>query len=344
MRHFRYFLLIAASALMGAPATSAIVNSLRLPSQMGTMPGAVPLSVMTYNVKGLPWPVASGRPAAITEIGSRLRAMRGAGVQPNLVMLQEGFSEEARKLGTFADYRYVAFGPDTAPEMARPPLGMAFAAHEQRLKGEGVGSLLNSGLVILSDYPIIRTARYAFPAGACAGFDCLAAKGALVAWVDVPGAGRPVAVVDVHLNARKATMVSIGRADAAYFWQVASVRRFLGRVVSADTPVIFAGDLNIGIYGDRTAAFSAPIIGSGQREVLPEVLAEGKVPLPSLREALGVVERNKDKIFARNAGGIALTPQRAWVPFGVANTASPLSDHAGFVVDFTLSKARQRAG
>ena len=37
------------------------------------------LAVLTYNVKGLPWPAASGRKEALAQIGARLAAMRRKG-------------------------------------------------------------------------------------------------------------------------------------------------------------------------------------------------------------------------------------------------------------------------
>jgi hypothetical protein len=53
----------------------------------------VELSVMTYNVEGLPWPVRSGaapssRPSAA--VGRPARE----GLEPDVVLLQEGFRDE----------------------------------------------------------------------------------------------------------------------------------------------------------------------------------------------------------------------------------------------------------
>ena len=59
------------------------------------------LSVMTYNVNGLPWPVAFGREAALERIGARLAEMRRGERQPRLVLLQEAFRDDAAaQLGT----------------------------------------------------------------------------------------------------------------------------------------------------------------------------------------------------------------------------------------------------
>ena len=40
------------------------------------------VSVMTYNVHGVPWPVADDRSAALSAIAAQLRSMRAAG-RPN---------------------------------------------------------------------------------------------------------------------------------------------------------------------------------------------------------------------------------------------------------------------
>jgi len=57
---------------------------------------------MTHNVKDLPWPIAQGRAAAPRAIGDRLAAMRGAGRQPTVVVLQEAFIDEAKAIGDLA--------------------------------------------------------------------------------------------------------------------------------------------------------------------------------------------------------------------------------------------------
>jgi hypothetical protein len=51
-------------------------------------------SVMTYNVEGLPWPIRSGRGDKLKAIGRELAAMREKGVEPDVVLLQEGFRDE----------------------------------------------------------------------------------------------------------------------------------------------------------------------------------------------------------------------------------------------------------
>lgn len=334
---FRALALLATASLLGASAMSAPGYNIE-PADTSTWPAATgAVSVMSYNIKGLPWPIALGREDAISAIGQRLAAMRSSGAQPRLVLLQEAFGDTAKALGEAGGYRFVVTGPLVSMSHESHPIGHAFAEDGQWIKGERSGSLTGSGLAILSDYPVVKIARYAFPEGACAGYDCLAAKGVLVAWIDVPGAGEPIVVVDTHLNARRATHVTRERADRAYAWQVAAVRKFLSKALPPDTPVIFGGDFNTGQAPARVAAISRPFVDGAQIDGLRTVLAANKVMFGSKTEAQRIVNRNKDIIFSRDGVRVALRPERAWIPFPVGSQA-PLSDHAGFVIDFSLER------
>ncbi len=70
--------------------------SYRGPLQSPTFDGR--LSVMTYNIHGLPWPVAWGRTSAFVQITQRLGALRAGGRQPHVVLLQEAFTRQAQAM------------------------------------------------------------------------------------------------------------------------------------------------------------------------------------------------------------------------------------------------------
>lgn len=336
MRHLRLAALLAAATLLGAPRVpEAPAQDLAALSAAWPAP-AGELSVMTYNIKDLPWPVASGRDAAAEAIGARLAAMRARGVQPDVVLLQEAFGDEALAIGRIAGYAHTIAGPQQAPTAAAPPLGRSFADAAQFIKGETSGSLMNGGLVILSDLPITRVERHAFPQGACAGFDCLAAKGVLIAWAAVPGTKREVALVDTHLNSRGSAHVPLERTDTAYAWQANRLRQLLAERIAPGTAVILGGDFNTGKIPARIASVATPLLAGPAPEVLPALLREGAVATGDRAEAAGLVDRNKDKIIARSGKGLRLVAERAWVPFGLLERR-PLSDHAGFVVDFAVA-------
>lgn len=298
-------------------------------------------SVMTYNVKGLPWPIASGRGLALSEIGTRLADMRAEGSQPTVVMLQEAFADDAKAIGARAGYRYAEHGPEAAPATALAPLGEDFAEAARADRGETLSPVLDSGLMIFSDYPIVRTERVAFPRGACAGFDCLASKGVVIAWIALPGFDRPVAFVNTHLNSRRATHVDLARADEAYAWQMHYIAQVVGELVDADTPVIFAGDFNVGDVAARQDAFvSFAPLGARQSDVLGSAIASGNVAPSASAEIEAIKSYNKDMILARDgaAHGGQLTAEQALVPFPKFSVDAPLSDHAGLMIAFAPAK------
>ena len=121
------------------------------------------LSVLTYNVHGLPWPLTFGRPAAFAKIETRLRAMRHEGVQPHIVVLQEAFTADAKQIGRRSGYRYIVDGPGRALRSPAPetPADAAFAARASFWRGESGAKLVDSGLQILSDYPVLSVRRAA---------------------------------------------------------------------------------------------------------------------------------------------------------------------------------------
>lgn len=300
------------------------------------------LSVLTYNVKGLPWPAALGRDDALDAIGKRLSLMRRRGVQPQIVLLQEAFTDDAEDIGRTAGYRYRVRGPSSRERLRSAPLGENFSEEAQWSKGEASGPVVNSGLVILSDFPIERVKTLAFPDGACAGFDCLATKGMVIAWVKVPGLDAPLAVANTHLNSRRSTHVSRSRADEAFAWQSAAIRDFVESEVEPDAPIIFGGDFNAGRAAPRRAAFDANLpLGPRQEDALATALANRSILPSSQTAAFDTITRNRDKILFRSGAGTKVTPQLGWVPFGEERSSSPLSDHTGFVVSFTLTRNTQ---
>lgn len=342
MRGIRLLGWLALAGLLMAPTKSQPAYP---PMPVLEQPAAIAgsgLSIMTYNVKGLPWPVASGREPALAEIGSRLAEMRRTGTQPGIVLLQEAFTDDAKAIGRRSGYRYVAYGPSSAPTRSTPPLGAAYAAAARRDRGENLGVVLDSGLAIFSDYPIVASREIAFPQGACAGFDCLAAKGVLIAWIEVPGIDRPIAVANTHLNSRHATHVDLARADAANAWQIEQVERAIADEVSPETPVIFGGDFNIGNVGARQDAFAhfAPL-GSRQHNALAILLARNEPSLAAIPEAAAVAERNKDMLLFRNGLHVSdqLHPNSAVFPFPLSLGHQPLSDHSAIMVNFRIARA-----
>lgn len=296
------------------------------------------LSVMTYNVKGLPFPAALGRPAALEKIAEQLGSLRLSGRQPDVVALQEAFVPEAKAIAARAGYKWIAIGPQPSEALGTPSdrserLASANLANGASwTRGETEGKWVDSGLVIMSDYPIIAARRMAFPASLCAGFDCLASKGLLVAWVRVPGQAQPVAVANTHLNSRRASGVSVDRANQAYKLQLAAAFSFIHAQVPASQALVFAGDFNVGHDPDRI---------SGAKSLIGDALgtAEASSRLPGAETTLrpelaAIVKRGKDKQYYRSGTATKLAFGAMDVPFGAHPGADALSDHIGYVVTY----------
>jgi len=311
--------------------------------------GAQPVSIMTYNVEGLPWPIRFGRTTAAREIGDRLAALRREGAQPHILVLQEAFGAEQKAIGERAGYRYRVDGPGEADRnpaamAAETPADRAYLAHAHRLRGEGWGKWAGSGLVLYSDYPILAVRSTVFPDYACAGFDCLANKGALMAVVAVPGSPQPVAVVATHLNSKTASGVGKARYTYAFSRQMDVLGGFLREALPAGVPYVIAGDTNVGAGATRAGLFgtmvaSLPRTGAPGVNALTTCLAPGstcRVDTPD--EARRSHEKGKDLEVYGSGTAVRLQPVTVSVPFGHGPDGSMLSDHIGYAVGYAMMR------
>lgn len=336
MRLFRKFggLPLVALALAATPPVSA---------QPATARPSIDLSVLTYNIHGLPWPVASDRSDDFDRIAAQLRTMRAAGTQPHVVVLQEAFTARAKAIGAAGGYRYSATGPaaDASNPMVPTAADHQFAEQASWFKGERSGKLLDSGLQILSDYPILAVRRMPFPAFACAGFDCLANKGVLMALVKVPGSASPVVVATAHFNSRHASGVADARSNYAYQRQVDAAGQFLAHSPWQQYPIIFAGDFNVGSRNPRQAYLTAAAAGwwgadrSGAvRDAMHSCHGQpGRFPAAAEES----YTHNKDWQFFASTRLARLTVDAISVPFGRGIGGQMQSDHIGYTARYSLA-------
>lgn len=337
-RRFHAWLLVLAGATMGGASLSKSAPTTATAPDAWPLRGNAPdVSIMTYNVKGLPWPVALGRDAALKRIGERLAAMRRVGRQPEVVVLQEAFIPQAKALGDLGGYPYRIDGP-----YARPSAGADGDA--AWYLGETGSAVLDSGLVVLSDLPVQAVERAAFPTGACAGYDCLAAKGVLLVTVDVPGKG-PLIIAVTHLNSRKASRAPIPRTHAAYGYQVGFLAELLRKNRSNGAPMVLAGDFNRGQRQVRIATLEREL---GQlsganvlREALRERMAVDARGLGRSPDAIHIRQRARDMQFVFDGSHWQLQPVGGEVPFGTEPDGSTLSDHMGFTIRYRLTPLDQ---
>jgi len=331
--------LLCAASSCGVPAET------RLPvAQARPFDGT--LSVLTYNVEGAPWPFARNRPPAFAQISERLRMLRRVGSSPQIVVLQEAFTDTAQAIGHDAGYRYVVQGPTESdvPVATPTPADGAFAAAGRWWLGETQGRMLGSGLMLFSDYPVVRVRRIAFPDFACAGYDCLASKGALLVTVRIPGAPAPVDIVTTHLNSRHSSGVSDDRSLYAYRRETDFLTTFINRWHDPAAPLIVAGDFNPGRAQPRWAALRQAIArwrgGSRFQDAISEVvhgrLARG-APLPG--DVHAILRRSEDWQFYASGRDAALAVLGVRIPFGHEPDGTQLSDHIGYSALYRLTPA-----
>lgn len=305
------------------------------------------LSLLTYNVEGAPWPFALDRPRAFVRIAARLRALRRAGRSPGVAVLQEAFTADAQAIGRAAGYRYVVEGPGPAEANAVPPdaADLGFAAGARWWLGETQGKLLGSGLLVLSDYPIVRIRRMAFPDYACAGYDCLANKGVLLVTVRIPGAPTPVDIVTTHLNSRHSSHAGDARSLRAYARETIFLSAFINRWHDPANPLIVAGDFNAGKARPRWAALRRAVASwrglGGFREALTLVAqrrtARGMAPSADIA---AILRRATDWQFFTPGATADMDAVAVQVPFGREPQGGMLSDHIGYAVRYRLDRRR----
>lgn len=233
------------------------------------------VSVLIYNVAGLPWPVGCGkksrnldlrgeripiacnRSAALKDIGDVLGEFRRQGSEPDIIMVQEAFISAAAEIPERGGYPNWVAGPgyrDLGLKYSERA-SQAFIDERSFWKGEKFGKRQSSGLLLASNFPIVKHYNHAFNQWECGGYDCLANKGLLVAELEIPGLPDTLAVATTHYNARRSTGVSNERALMAHNLQVASANAFLNSLGRDFLPFIWGGDLNMRHAPDRIQYF-----------------------------------------------------------------------------------------
>ncbi len=324
------------------------------------------LSVLIYNVAGLPWPLGCGkrsrstdsdgeripiacdRSAAMEAIGERLGEMRQRGEEPDVLMLQEAFIEAAEQIPTLGGYQNWVTGPgsdDLGPEFStRAPTD--FLAERSLLKGEKFGKWQSSGLMIASDYPIHVRYSHPFPQWECAGYDCLANKGTLTVELDIPGMPDPLAITTAHFNSRGASGVSRERALVAHNLQVDETDEHLDALERLYLPFIWGGDLNMRHDADRIdyfveraerASVKNPY-DTGLNEVSSFCISNPTAcEMRSFRETDAPWWETQDLQGWSAGARVQIQPIRMEKRFDDVENGRLLSDHDGVLVHYRLS-------
>jgi endonuclease/exonuclease/phosphatase family metal-dependent hydrolase len=292
------------------------------------------ISVLTYNVRGLPWPIAKGRAKALKKIGAELAAMRREGRQPDVVLIQEGFRGEVADLVKASGYSHWAQGP-TRRERASgtaPEDGRGYRRVRYLRSGEGWGKFTSAGLHVLSDAPIveIRNTPYRF----CAGFDCLANKGAMLVRLALPDLPGEVDVINTHLNSKRASKVPLSRSLRAHNLQTEELIAFINDHRNAAAPLLIGGDFNVRNAAARYdhQAAERPYLVVSEFCNDPANACEGQDP-----EDEQPWLRSQDLQAFMGAGEVSVRPVQVETMFGPDERRRRLSDHDGYLVRYRFS-------
>ncbi|MDZ4371748.1 MAG: endonuclease/exonuclease/phosphatase family protein, partial [Phenylobacterium sp.] len=288
------------------------------------------LSVLTYNVRGLPWPIALGRDEALREIGRELAGLRRQGRQPDVVLIQEGFTHDVAVLVRESGYRYWARGPGRREST---PFAGAILGARDVLRGEGVGKVFGAGLHVLSDAPILDVRHAAF--NNCAGLDCLANKGAMLVRVAPDGLPTPIDIVNTHMNARKASRAPRSRTLPAHNGQVRELAAFISTHRAPGAPLVVGGDFNVRNSPQRYYfdALERPYTVVSEYCATVQSGCGPDAPDPASEPWL-----SSQDLQAFRDGEVQVKPVRAEQIFAAASGRA-LSDHPGYLVRYRLSWA-----
>lgn len=348
LKRFAPFALLLSVAPLSAMTGSHPITIKAALEPSPSLPQSDEISVLTYNVKGLPWPIANDREAAFGTIEQRLIGLRARSAQPHIMVLQEAFTDRAKQIGSNSGYAYYANGPgrDETAQVSQARGSKAFLLGSSSLKGETAGKWVDSGLQIFSDYPIVSVKRAAFPNDACAGYDCLANKGVLLVELRVPGQPIPVTIVTTHLNSRHASGVSETRSLSAYKRQVSALGDFVRSNRKADSPLIVGGDFNASSPARRAVLSQANMVLAADGTAQPSSSGLDAIRASStLRgnlaiDAAYIARRGRDWQFFGSGPSWSIEPTALKIPFGREKDGSSLSDHFGFVIDYKIGRVR----
>jgi endonuclease/exonuclease/phosphatase family metal-dependent hydrolase len=307
------------------------------PVALSTGETVIDISVLIYNVEGLPWPARRGRGRALDDIGAALARLRAAGAAPDIIMVQEAFTRRGAAIGVAADYPFVAAGPRASDRRsaAGADIPRDFAKARRFLKGERFPKVLNGGLYIFSKFPIRRAASDPFSARACAGFDCLSNKGALLASVDIPGAPTPVDFLTTHMNAQGASRVDLDRTHVAHRLQTDEIAKFLTAHRGEDHPLIFGGDFNMRNASNRLEHFTYRKPYHIVRHYCTVAVDDCDVRMSWDGDAPWL--DTQDLQGFDDGALVTLRPARVEAMFDGPETGGKLSDHDGYLVTYRLS-------
>lgn len=338
------FLLVSVAGLPGCAdyvyeTRSAADSPFPVPEITPTSEGlsATQVSVLIYNVEGLPWPARSNRKGKLIQIAEELKKSRDGGEGPDFILLQEAFSRTAAKIAEISGYTNVVAGPRRSRKRRDQGADIPkdYKKDRRRFKGERFVKFLNSGLYVLTDHKILSYVRDPFSKHACAGFDCMANKGILSVRAQVEGVPAPLEIFTTHMNSQRASGVKTPRANKAHEFQVDENETFLANHRDENNPFVFAGDFNMRNSTGRLEYFGEHLRYNVVRHYCTVVVQDCQIEMSWDGDEPWL--DTQDLQFFGSGKDVKIRPIRAEAMFDEEHPAGKLSDHDGYLVTYRLS-------
>lgn len=335
--------LLASACATPSPRRSMACADATAPSLSTTPDGraiTTTLSVLTYNIEGLGWPARTGRATALRAIGDRLAALRAEGRAPDIILFQEMFSGAAKRAVAATGYPAIVTGPRRTTR-AQGVTKDALPGRSHIMRGEIGVHVTGSGLAIASRYRVVHVDMHAYGRYSCAGIDCLANKGLVLARIAIPGVPTPIDIYDTHMNSRGASRAPTHRNLAAHNRQSLEASAFIDRTHDDAYPLIFGGDFNMRHSESRWGNFSRYQSLDLVHRVCANPASGCDVRLSWKGEAPWM--DTQDLQFFWPGDSVSIRPIRVEAMFDNGPDGPALSDHDGLLVTYRLSWPRNAA-
>jgi endonuclease/exonuclease/phosphatase family metal-dependent hydrolase len=266
---------------------------------------AVNFRMLTYNIKGLPPVAAPGwKNDRFPVIAQRLSERLANGTAPDVVVLQEVFTSEAKALVQLSGYPYSAEGPTRD--------GNGPDGDFQKFYG--------GGIFILSRYPILETGRANYNDKDCATWDCHANKGVVYVKIRVPGVDQTVTVFDTHMQSGKAN-------DQVRIIQMDVMNRIVSENYKEGELMFYGGDFNSSPDQPSFSVLKSILKTNTAGEYCTQNVDTCKIQNDS--SADDVFAKTIDHIFFKGTAEYSVVPVTIERNFRELYGDRPLSDHLG---------------
>lgn len=268
---------------------------------------AFELRVLTLNLNGLPLGVDHTRYA---DVGKKLGKLREVGTAPHVVVLQEAFSKYTEDAIRYSAYPFLYRGPGS-----------------QGLK-------IRSGLVILSEFPILEAGQLPFES--CTGFDCFARKGVHFVKIQAPQYPTPLYVANTHLNADPGgPETSPEEAARVRLDQVNQIQSWFWDLGILSEPLIFGGDFNFQPETHEYFALTSRAdLGDTGKQCVDQGCSQEENPREVWKESIDHQFYRSSNLFRE--GGLSLSPVFYAKTFKEVVNGRTLSDHLGVEVHYQV--------